>query len=567
MRFDDSLKTVLAADTASAFGAQSAFRQIVDLMGRGRIAPDEEILDRLRGLRDQVPAGMRAACARALALAAPPAPLVALFAEDDPAIAAPVLRIAALADDEWEMILPGVGPAGRSVLRARSDLTAAVRRALESFGATDFTISYDSPKLKPVRINQPATPPSGPGPFVALGAVAREIPLVAEALRRSKAPETTQAGEAPRFEIAELVDRIENFQRDRDAGSVSPEAFPVETAGFCFETDSTGTIVWVEGIVRGPVVGLSLASGGGTAQVDGVASGALRRRSGFRDARLQVGGGSAAAGEWRVSGAPMFDPATGRFLGMRGLARRPRTDECAGPPATGRSGAEALRRLVHELRTPTNAISGFAELIETEMLGPVPPVYRDRANEIRVNAADLVAAIDDIDMAARIESGALELRPGVASLAPMLDDARAALEQLAELRRCNVRLADDRARLVVASDDRATARLIARLLAALVSVGSAGETIAVAAREVGGSVEIAFTRPSALANVPDDALFTIDAEQDATAPGAPLLGTGFALRLARKLARELGGALTIGTGFLTLRLPAGLNDGVQASNR
>ena len=56
-----------------------------------------------------------------------------------------------------------------------------------------------------------------------------------------------------------------------------------------------------------------------------------------------------------------------------GTARRPRTDERAEPsrpaPATP---ADSLRQLVHELRTPTNAIAGFAEMIETQILGPVP---------------------------------------------------------------------------------------------------------------------------------------------------------------------------------------------------
>ncbi len=566
MRFDDSLKTVLAADTSSAFGAQSAYRQIVDLMGRGRIAPDDAIFDRLRGLRDQVPAGIRAASARALALAEPPAALVALFAEDDPAIAAPVLRIAALADKDWETILPAVGPAGRSVLRAREDLSPAVRRALESFGSTDFTISYDVPALKPVRVDQPATPPSGPGPFVALGAVAKEIPLVAEALRRSAAEAPAQSDTVAGFEIAELVDRIETFQRGREGGAMPPAEVRPEATSFLFETDATGMIAWVEGIVRGPIVGLSLA-GGEPAQVDGMASGALRRRTAFRDARLAIGGASAAAGDWRISGTPIFDPASGRFLGMRGLARRPRPEESAAPSPTSRSGPEALRRLVHELRTPTNAISGFAELIEGEMLGPVAPVYRDRAGAIRASATDLVAAIDDIDLAARIESDALELRAGIAPLAPMLEDARASLEQLASLRRCTVEIGGDADRLVIASDDRATARLISRLMAALVSVARDGERIRADAGDSNDAVEIAFTRPAALANVSDDALLSIDAEQDAVGPGAPLLGTGFALRLARKLARELGGALTIGTEFLTLRLPAGLKDGVQASNR
>ena len=37
MRFDDSLKTVLAADTSTLFGATAAFRQLSDLIARGRV--------------------------------------------------------------------------------------------------------------------------------------------------------------------------------------------------------------------------------------------------------------------------------------------------------------------------------------------------------------------------------------------------------------------------------------------------------------------------------------------------------------------------------------------------
>ena len=36
VRFDDSLKTVLSADMESGFGAQSAWRQLIDLMGRAK---------------------------------------------------------------------------------------------------------------------------------------------------------------------------------------------------------------------------------------------------------------------------------------------------------------------------------------------------------------------------------------------------------------------------------------------------------------------------------------------------------------------------------------------------
>ena len=75
-------------------------------------------------------------------------------------------------------------------------------------------------------------------------------------------------------------------------------------------------------------------------------------------------------------------------------------------------------------------------------------------------------------------------------------------------------------------------------------------------------------RPAALAAVAPDGLLAIDAEREAAIVGAPLLGTGFALRLAQNLAAELGGVLVIEADRLTLRLPAAVPFGMeQASSR
>ena len=147
--------------------------------------------------------------------------------------------------------------------------------------------------------------------------------------------------------------------------------------------------------------------------VDGQAAGAFRHRAPFRDARLSVAGGSAAAGEWRIAGVPVFDPRDGRFTGYRGTARRPRADERAAPGAqAGLYGsglpADSLRQLVHELRTPLNAIVGFGEMIERQMLGPAAFPYRARADVIVDQGRRLLGAVDDLDMAARIDAQRLD---------------------------------------------------------------------------------------------------------------------------------------------------------------
>jgi signal transduction histidine kinase len=617
VRFDDSLKTILAADMATGFGAQSAWRQLVDLMGRGRAAVDEPAIARLRLLRQAVPVEVRAASARALAFARPDAKLVGFFAEDTLAIAAPVLRTAMLESDDWLAILPRLTPASRSVLRHRRDLPAEVERGLQSFGPVDFVLPQPDPPIvaeaivvepitpEPVVIEEPAveaavieeplhtepaiaesvvelpaprrlageaslySAPLSETPFMALGAVARGLPFVAEAFRHAEMaeaePTVESAGASPadRFEISDLVARIEAFNRDRTAEAATPTPAAAEIESFRFETDAQGVIRMIDGVARSALIGVSLAFAAkqGEAQLDGVAAGAFRRRSRFSDARLEVGGLSDAFGSWRLSGVPAFEHASGRFIGFRGTARRPRRDEVAQPVRATSPVADSLRQLVHELRTPTNAIAGFAELIETQLLGPVSPTYRDRATAIRTQAGDLLSAIDDLDTAARIEGHALDLRPTTVPVRALLDRVVRDLQPLAVLRGASLAVAMPAGDCDIFGDDRAVERLVGRLLAALVSAGRQGEQLGIVVLPVGDTVTIAFDRPAALAAHATDVLLSIDAEQ-AAEDGAPLLGTGFALRLAQNLAVELGGVLTIGVDRLTLQLPAA--DVVQA---
>ncbi|MDH7974124.1 hypothetical protein QH494_18200 [Sphingomonas sp. AR_OL41] len=781
MRFDDSLETVLAADISSPFGAQSAWRQLVDLVGRGRVLATSSTIERLRAIRPMVAPPVRAASARAIAGANPPAALVRLFVEDEIAVAAPLLRVVSLPAHHWVSMLPAMTPTTRSILRHRRDLAPEVRRALESFGTVDFVLSSPieplaavlapeyattdiaveslppAPEPSPIAsevaapetdslaaspdalvtvpepavtapdaLTSQAAPPvnaivalapapepltidwtdvvgpivSDPGAaptidadvrpiveqtvpaleadeavvptgavvengsavdelavpaaptidadaglmpteatggdarveaseaalvppatsFVSIASIARGLPVVAEALRRSSeaavevvppsdivvqdTPAPSETVVAPShdpahdvvpataaivdiaappmpppeatagtFQIAELVARIDAYQRQREdrpaiplpsAGpEVQPELFALDHAPaehFRFETDAAGVVRWIEGAARAPLIGLSLdlAALPHGSQVDGVAAGAFRRRASFTHARLVVEGHSDAAGQWRISGVPVFDRASGRFTGYRGTARRPRADEMAEPAREGRNPAtDALRQLVHELRTPANAIAGFAEMIESQLLGPVPQPYRVHAATIRNQTHDLLGAIDDIDMAARIESDALELRPADVPVAPLLARIGEDLMPLARLRGAALAIDPGADGMAIAGDDRAVERLIARLAATLVSSASPHERIAIVAGGEGDrTVSLHFDRPRALGAYAEDKLLTIDAEVEAEREGAPLLGTGFALRLARNLATELGGTLTIGEDRLTLRLPA-----------
>ncbi|WP_230480814.1 sensor histidine kinase [Sphingomonas sp. Leaf21] len=607
MRFDDSLATILSADMGSPFGAQTAWRQLVDLMARGRVPADPPMLARLHDLRDVVAEDIRAASARVLRAGTPPAALVAFFAQDVLPVAAPVLRDAALSDEDWLAILPRLTPGARSVLRHRRDLSETVRRGLVSFGNVDFVlpnlVEPTETHVEPTVQTKPTEPVAQPvapepeaevslpddafeedeglplsvlldpipiqaaTPFVALGQVARGLPFMAEALRHAGPPAAP-----PRYEIADLVARIDAFNQRREEmpGAVAGDAGP---AHFDFETDAHGLILGVEGVARGPLVGVSLADSGmqGLAQFDGVAMGAFRRRSPFRDARLEIGGNSAAAGSWRVSAMPYFDPASGGFLGYRGSGRRPRRDEIANAresaSAAEASSSDSLRQLVHELRTPANAVAGFAELIESELLGPVAPVYRDRASAIRSMASDLLASVEDLDTAARIEGRVLELRPTVVPLVPLIQRVLVELRPLAELRRAEIRFDPPVTSPAAMADDRASERLVTRLFSVLLSNCVVGERLGATLSVEQEMVTLRVDRPLALTVEPEAALLS-EAGDEEQREGAPLLGTGFSLRLIDKLGAEMGGGLTIGLHRVVLALPLGREQRAgQASTR
>lgn len=551
MRFDDSLETVLSGDMSSPIGAQLAWRQLVDLVGRGRVEASDRVIERLRSIRAAVPPPVRTASARAVADASPPLSLVTLFAEDEIAVAAPVLRVVQLVPADWAELLPLLSPTGRSIVRHRRDLPCEVIAMLASFGSVDFVLaSPDAPSSSSVDF--PITTPSDPDPMVPESV--DPAPVEAEVAAEGRGPSAAPNGAS---EIADMLKRIAAFQRARASSSrdSAPANDPVVDSSeerFTFETDSAGVIRWVEGVSRTTMIGFTLAqvASEGLSGVDAAVAEAFKERSAFADLGLFVAGQSDAAGAWRLSAVPLFDRATGRFNGYRGNACRPHPERVAdGTMPNAAAIADALRQLVHELRTPTNAIAGFAEMIETEMLGPVPEVYRGEATEIRNQTADLLVAIEDMDAAARIEADAAQPRSDGLSIADMLDRIATDLAPLATLRGATIALHGLDETLRIQGDGRAIERLTARLLATLVAATNAREQIGVVvSRKTPSRICLVFDRPRDLASPADEPDWDNDTRS---------LGTGFALRLTGKLASELGGTLDIDRTVLTLELPIG----------
>jgi len=67
-----------------------------------------------------------------------------------------------------------------------------------------------------------------------------------------------------------------------------------------------------------------------------------------------------------------------------------------------------LARMSHELRTPLNAIIGFAEVMQTELFGPIgTPRYKDYTTGILASGRNLLGLVDSVLDVSRIESGSV----------------------------------------------------------------------------------------------------------------------------------------------------------------
>jgi two-component system, cell cycle sensor histidine kinase PleC len=231
--------------------------------------------------------------------------------------------------------------------------------------------------------------------------------------------------------------------------------------------------------------------------------------------------------------------------------------------SANRAKSAFLATMSHELRTPLNAIIGFSGLIET--LKPEPGAVEkgvDYASQISSAGKHLLEVVSDILDISKIESGTFSLNVSPYPIGEILDASVTFVQERIAARRQQLEFNLSKNLPVVTVDGRRIKQILINLLSNANKFTPEGGRIAVGAEgQEDGGVTITIT----------DSGIGMTAEQIAVAmtPFGQVQshftrtqeGTGLGLPIARGLARQHGGELTLestpGAGTTAiLQLPA-----------
>ncbi len=213
----------------------------------------------------------------------------------------------------------------------------------------------------------------------------------------------------------------------------------------------------------------------------------------------------------------------------------------------------------HELRTPLNSIIGLTRLLaEPTADGGLDAERLHQVELIRSTSGTLLALVNDLLDVAKAESGRLRVDPAQVDLRALFGRLRGLVRPMAEGRPVDVIVSDDGAPDTVLTDETALTSILRNLLSNGIKYTDSGE-VRLTARLAGTRLEIsvADTGMGIPAGVQENVF-----EEFYQVPGLRRGGTGLGLPYARRLARILGGNLTLtsepGAGTtVVLNLPYG----------
>lgn len=231
--------------------------------------------------------------------------------------------------------------------------------------------------------------------------------------------------------------------------------------------------------------------------------------------------------------------------------------------------SDFLAVMSHELRTPLTAIIGYEELLADEIAGPVNAQQAQQLSRIKASAQHLLGLIDEILTFSRLEAGRETIRLEVVDINRIVEEAAALISPLAGEKKLGFAVYPLDPARQMRTDPGKLRQILVNLLSNAVKFTSQGG-ITVTTGVEGGDlvVRVADTGVGISADHKDRIFEPFwQVEQKAT---RRVGGTGLGLTVTRRLARLLGGDVTVesaaGEGAVfTARMPGIMPAPAQAA--
>ncbi|MDQ4080451.1 MAG: ATP-binding protein, partial [Gemmatimonadota bacterium] len=229
-----------------------------------------------------------------------------------------------------------------------------------------------------------------------------------------------------------------------------------------------------------------------------------------------------------------------------------------------RAKSDFLGVMSHELRTPLNVIIGYTELLLMGVPEPIPESSRQQVERVRNASNNLLHLIDELLAFSRLETDREEPRPGSALLSTLVNDSASAIAPLATERGLALRVDAPQEPVTLETDVAKVRHILVNLLSNAVKFTERGEVVLTARLENDHvRFDVADTGVG-IAPQFHERIFNPFWQVENQA-SRRVAGTGIGLSVARRLARLLGGDVTLtskpgeGSTF-TARMPRRLGE-------
>jgi signal transduction histidine kinase len=237
----------------------------------------------------------------------------------------------------------------------------------------------------------------------------------------------------------------------------------------------------------------------------------IARRAPFRNALFLMTHGKNETRRIRLSAVPMFEDATGAFLGYRGTGTDVTQQHSAGLEAhdahikleemveelksrntqldialeqaqsADKAKMDFLAMMSHELRTPLNSIIGFSDAAQAKLFGPVHESYLGYFRNIHRAGKHLLALIEDLLDTANIKRQTLSVKVTPIRAQDLIAEARGLVVLRAAEKKIDISACELPATWIVMADRVRAQQIFANLLSNAIKFTPAGGRIGIEA--------------------------------------------------------------------------------------